>query len=484
MKKSLFIFILALFVTACGGRTEESHETVPLHGAAPAPPETAPSFPAPETAPPDERIPAPAPLVLESICIYRAAEYISKLEALLDAGEDTLWGANLNAPFAFADRFSRKAVANMPDNHGFLRRHEAGVYVGILPESVFIGTTATRVDDRLWGMVTWDFVEQFGHEPLKIVGVMAHEIFHAWQPQLFGGPHPGSPELAHMDDLDARITVMLEIDALFTALESYGDERIAAIQDALSIRAHRRRIHPGRAVAENLFEIHEGTATYIEARLGRQYMADKAVLIERLLNEHFRGQSLHHFGYITGALYGLLLTDLGADWKAGLGWRDDLGALLKEAAGITELRPFAELDLAQYEQIRAAETAWVENLNRLIQDAVALFAGPTLRFDTDGIFDADDSYFDTLVSPLDLIGQRHWVFYGDFVYTHTFGQIGFTGGFLLMGRARNNLEVSAQEIEIQENRVIGYNWILTLNDGYEICPFPRGGSFYIERAPD
>ena len=90
----------------------------------------------------------------------------------------------------------------------------------------------------------------------------------------------------------------------------------------------------------------------------------------------------------TGAMYGFLLDEFISDWKQGLGYDSDLGELLQAAAGISELKPFEDLDLEiySYTEITNFETIWVDNYRQLIQEADEFISGTVLRIASDSEF--------------------------------------------------------------------------------------------------
>jgi len=473
--KFVLIGVFMLALAACGRDTNNpdnrayANEAEQLRVAEPTPEPPPAPIPIPAVIPEPTPKPTPPPAPVNPICFYRAAEYIATMEAWFDADDGALWGVNLRAPFAFACGVTRYAVANMPDNRGIFERHESGLYVGILPQGIVIGTTATHVDDRMWGMMTWSFVEDFSDGTDYVARIMAHEVFHAWQPELFEGPETwfSRAAFAYMDTFDARVSVRLEINALKHALYSIGNERLAAINDALSIRAERRRRNFGAGANENVFEIAEGTATYTDIRLARSDVAGILEVIEIYTRQFDYGRVRHLFGYITGALYGFLLDEFNSDWKIGLTWGCDLGALLKEAAGIMELTPFAELDLELYgyTEIAAIEAEWAINYARLVQEAIEAFTGRTLRLDRRVGVIGDDR--DVNILHITELGMSATVIYGSFTFTFPGGKFTITDGFLLMGRLGGS-EFPAAGIEIDGNRITGQNWVLVLNDGYEV----------------
>jgi len=399
-----------------------------------------------------------------------ATYLLANMTDVFNEDNGALWGTHLNAPFMIADAATREIITNMPDNYGNLVR-QGDVYVGVLPDGIFIGNTIMQINNQIWGMMTRQLVEGHIDDTEFIVRTMIHELFHAWQPTLFAGTQ-GHGDTNHMDNLDARISTMLELNALLTALDSEGDDRIAAIHDALSIRAERRQDNHRGALGENAMEINEGTAVYTEIRLTLNDMTDIIDWISEYIDRLIKGQSLRGVGYISGVLYGLLLDELGTDWKNGLSWDADLGVLLQEAAGIAELTPFDKLDLTPYgyAEIAAFELAWVENNARLMHEAWELFNGPvlylpagTLGFGRNNMLHMDFGI----------------VYYGAITAIGAFGRLDVTEGFLHLSQSAFYFyEVLAQDIEIYGNRITGPNWVLTLNDGFELREVD-GGHFSI-----
>jgi len=268
----------------------------------------------------------------------------------------------------------------------------------------------------------------------------------------------------HMATLNARISVRLEINALLAALHSTGDDRLAAIHDALAIRTARRRINTSNAaLQENAIEIGEGTAVYTaEIRLPLDSMTDIVAYFEQYMETQIKGQAMRMFGYLTGAMYGVLLDELDVDWKQDLQWNTDLGALLQNATGFTTLAQVGTPDLERYgyTEVVAFETAWVENYERLILEAQELLSGPTLRIDRGGDFIYEDGSLLVLYLP-----RNEVAYYGSFTFVGSFGYLVVSDGFIRLGP---HYLIPAQDIAIHENHVIGPDWEIWLYDDYEI----------------
>jgi hypothetical protein len=373
-------------------------------------------------------------------------------------------------------------------------------YVGVLPDDAFIATGLILVgfEGQVWPMMSWAFREYLydtKEAEWDVVQVMVHEAFHWWQPQLFCGPESSYLEIDfelshsdHMDDLFGRVSVQLEINALIAALRSTDEEaRLAAIQDALSIRAERRNRYPEAAVHENIVEVSEGTATYTDLRLVKCAIDLILDWIEWHVMTRISGSTglSHGFGYVTGALYALLLDEISADWKEKVQWNSgmatDFGGLLQVAAGITELTPFDELDLEQYgySEIVAVETAWVENHARMVQEAFETFQDvPMLLISDLGELSlGGDIEVFSIPSLAPFEGGLGTVFYGDFEYFGPFGRLTLRQGHLLLDSPH---QIPAPHIAIDGSRASCHNWMLELNDGFLIEEVD--GNFRVVRA--
>jgi len=478
----LILIVVFLVILGYGTDTEENEQAVATP--APSPGAAAPTDPFPFPfmhdliqMPPSER-PQPPNDDWSEFSVENAEWLLSRLDEVLKRDNGTLWGVNLRAPFMIVNAFTRDVVANMPDNNGNLEK-QGDVYTGTLHETALIGTTATKVYDRWWGMMTWGFIDDFSDDLDYVVQVMVHELFHAWQFELFEGERRLQNN-AHMDELDARISVRMEVNALMKALEATGFDRLAAIKDALSIRAERRRNFDSAALEENLFEISEGTAVYTDLMLTININELRNIItyMELFIEKQIHGQSMRTFGYTTGALYGFLLDELGADWKQGLRFDSDLGVLLQEAAGISELTPFENLDLELYgySEITAFETEWLDYYERLLREANEIFNETLLRITSDGeIRDWNPDYAQVLH-----LQGREVAFYGRFSFKGDFGRLIVNDGFLLLGRTTSYYEISARNIETEGNRLVGLGWVIELNDDYELRE--AGDFYYIDKS--
>ena len=287
----------------------------------------------------------------ELLLIAEMACFLAAIHALWDADDGAMWGVPLHTPIIFVDD-TRVAVASHPDWQGeFVRQYfdDVPVYVGTRwPPAYYSYLPWDGQTGVVW---SWRYVQSHINEESResILRLITHSGFHARQLYIMGFKGASPAGLPH--GTEAWISFNLEASALAQALRSTGDERLAIIHDALSIR-HARRQAFDSAYAENWLQISEGTAVYTETVLvhGSQEAVD--VIIERL--EMLIGMSNSatraalDISYAGGAAYGILLDDFGIDWRPYVDRYADLGLMLKEGLGITEFIPLEEIDLEKY----------------------------------------------------------------------------------------------------------------------------------------
>ena len=501
---ALAIFLLS-FLASCGNRAAEES---PAEREATPTPLPAPLH-SPATPEPVYTLPAASELSTHifdnthifddctsnhetAICLTCASTLITMMGEIFDRDDGAMWGTHLRKPFMFACPVTRFAVASQQDLHNHLERQADSVYVGILPEAVWIGNTVTEAFGELWGMVTVSYAQSIMPDVNRVVGIMIHELFHAWQPELFAGERYTGSFFIPIAEIDARVQIMVEITALLHALASYGEERIQAIHVALSAREARRQQNPGVSYRENSGEIHEGTAVYTELRFVTEDFTEQVRWLNNYVDTHFRDSSLFIFGYATGALYGLLLDALDVNWRIGLNWNTDLGALLREAAGMHTLTPFDEIDMSPfgYDEIRATEIAWVARYERHLADAKRIFAQPTLFVPRGGELSLNYDNINLLFLPARQQGMNYVVYFGDLIFEHAFGRIVISNGHMMLHRAHvissdgSNVtffnEITAYDMIFDEYGASTAYWTLQLNPGYRIVR--RDGNYQIRGA--
>lgn len=262
--------------------------------------------------------------------IEQARRYFQEAQVLWKQDAGRLWGLSLEGPMLFADRQTHRVVANQKDEEGRLRP-EGDVFVGQLPAQMGIANTALDWAGKHWTMVAWPLPK----DPEARAVLMMHESWHRVQDRL-GFPGTG-PKNSHLDTLEGRFWLQLEWQALKEALVRQGDQRRAAIQDALLFRGHRRSLFKEARAEERALEMHEGLAEYTGIKLSGMKDAEQVLYTAKILQH--RPSALptfvRSFAYLSGPAYGLLLDATGKDWRKELRATDDLGTLLQNAMALT-----------------------------------------------------------------------------------------------------------------------------------------------------
>ncbi|MDR2168146.1 MAG: hypothetical protein LBE35_09915 [Clostridiales bacterium] len=239
----------------------------------------------------------------------------------------------------------------------------------------------------------------------------------------------------------------------------------------MSIRAERRQNHTLQARQENSFEIAEGLALFTDTALILDGLEEMLDSLEDMVQGIAGNGGLSSFGYWTGALYSLLLQEVGADWTGGIRGNTDLAELLRNELNINELRDFNQinLELYGYSEIVATESAWLARVDEIRQGAVDSFAGnPILLLDGAVTYDSHtrDNFFMEVFWFFEQGNLPQMVLYGSFTMTGAWGEIALNEGYTRHQDFGH--WVSAADMEIDGNIVRTPTWTLELNEGFEV----------------
>lgn len=226
--------------------------------------------------------------------LKQTAEILNRTEA------KDLWNVALNAPIIIVDHLANKMYFTGIEN---------GKVQPIRQESW---------DNKV--PLANSFVEYDGKKQVVImhialmdnscegrVNLLAHEIFHLHQNSL--GIQNVPSENSHMDEVQGRTLLQMEMKALQQALDS-DLKSLDDLHDALYIRAYRQSLYPNNN--EDLYELNEGLAEYTGMKLS---VNDVISYLKNKLNYYSNIGYTNAFGYATGAAYALLLDTLYPQWK-------------------------------------------------------------------------------------------------------------------------------------------------------------------------
>jgi len=232
-------------------------------------------------------------------------EYLSKKENV------KLWNHTLYGSLLFINQKDRIIIANEPDTKGFLQK-DGNVYTGILPKEINIANTDFDWNGKRWSMVMLPLPKDYNERQNLII----HELFHRIQP-VIGFSNLIRKQSNHLDDLNGKIFLKLELTALTKALESDSSAiRQKYIKDAILFRHYRYELYPGAKEAENTLDIKEGLAEYTGSILsGRTDKELKKHYIKAINDFYSYPTFVRSFSYVTIPVYGYFMNLKNINWN-------------------------------------------------------------------------------------------------------------------------------------------------------------------------
>jgi hypothetical protein len=330
-----------------------------------------------------------------------------------------------------------------------------------------------------WGGVTWAaymWDSLVNTTPSYAKAILLHELFHATvQRKLALAAQSPLPE--HLDSMDGRYWLRLEWRALARALRESGEQRKAAVRDALAFRQARRMLNTAAAENERAIEITEGLAAYTGTAAAAPSGDDAVAGALELLTSGETGESfVRTFAYTSGPAYGLLLDVSSSEWRRRIRGTDDLGAFLASALSV---QPAADATTAAARyggaEIRAAE----EQRERQRQDRLAelrrqFVDGPVLviRGGGSGMSNSTGAV---------VIPNAGTVFFGPYRHNGASGTLEAEKGVLVEsdGSARR----VPGPVRRDDTTLAGDGWTFTLKPGWVIRDGPRRGDYEVVRQP-
>ena len=222
-----------------------------------------------------------------------------------------LWNHQLYGPILLVDKNSRVIIANEPDNKEILTK-EGSVYVGILPKEINISNTAHNWNGKRWTMVMLPLPKDYNER----LNLLTHELFHRIQPEL-GFVNISNKKGNHLDEVNARIFLRLELEALKKALMSKSDSlRQIHIRNALLFRNYRDKLFPDEKEDENNLEINEGLAEYTGSILSKRSDEKLKEHYIQAINNFYNNQTfVRSFAYVTIPVYGYFMNLKNPNWN-------------------------------------------------------------------------------------------------------------------------------------------------------------------------
>lgn len=412
-----------------------------------------------------------------SIDLALVNQYFQEAKAICDRESGKLWGISLCGPILFADSSTRMVVANQSDIEGNLTKM-GYVFVGQLPEKEGVANTSVVWGGVKWTMIVWPLPED-EHERAQLV---FHESFHRIQDQL-GLPWTTLIGADHLDSMEGRIWLQLELRALRTALMHKGAERKKAIEDALIFRSYRRELFPKADTEENSLEMNEGLAEYTGVKLrGSSDLETVEYLAKRLENAKDAPTFVRSFAYVSGSSYGILLDEEGLDWRKNLKPCNELGVLLQQSLSIRlpeNLKLEAEERSKGYggDVLRALETEREsDRKKRIAEYRTRLVDGPVLMLPfargLNFVFNPSE------ILPLEGLG----IVYPTLRVTGDWGILTISNGALVIYEGERVGVYVPAPVDPNAQPLQGISWTLKLDAEWKIKPGERKGDYLLKKT--
>ncbi len=406
-----------------------------------------------------------------SIDIDEAQKYLSEVKEFYRDDNERLWGKELYSPLLFIDPVTLDVLANEPDNEGKLTQN-GDVYIGKFPKDKAIANSITEFGGKNWAMVMWPLPKDpmNPEDTSQICITIMHEMFHYQQDSLnlmsseYINLDNSSFQNSHFQNMEARILLQLEWNALHKALNSEGAEKKEAVADALTFREKRRELFTSASVGENEREISEGLANYTAYKL--RY-SDREELINATAENRamvlFMNSLEGMFGYQSGLVYGLLLDDSLYDWKKVVRYDSDLGLILKDAFDIKGLNKFEEIkEDYGYNDIYMVEHELQQKKNAQIERFKAIFSeDDTLKLKL-------SANVQIAMNPSTMLTiEGLGTIYQDCELKDTWGTLTVSNGNCLITNDFKNVLLTNHGEIINESTINGTNWILQLSPEFQ-----------------
>ena len=243
--------------------------------------------------------------------ISKYEKVFKELKTYLTKENGNLWKYQLYGPILLVKREGRTIVANEKDTKGILTKN-GEIYTGVLPKEINIANTAIDWNGKRWTMV----VLPLPKDNNELLNLLIHELFHRIQPEIgFANLHQKSCN--HLDNIEGRIYLKLELEALKKALTTNDKQQQKEhIKHALFFRAYRYQIFPNAKESENLLELNEGLAEYtgtiLSDRNDKDLKTHYIQAIERLYNN---STFVRSFAYRTIPVYGYFMKKENSSWN-------------------------------------------------------------------------------------------------------------------------------------------------------------------------
>ncbi len=260
----------------------------------------------------------------DTVLINLADRYFKETKSISDKDDGKFWGLPAYGPIMIVDPEERIIYANEQDSLNSLVRVK-DIYIDLLPDTEAVANTSVYWRGKRWTMLLW---ESLSKNDLKRNRLIFHELFHSMQDRL-GLPLKGG-FADYLDQKEGRIYFRLELEALKSALASHGHKRKKDLQNAYNFRMYRYKLFPAAKEIESGMEWSEGLAEFTGVSLSKINVGTKNEYLRNILDSAhvFYPSFMRSFAYITGPVYGQLLSEKKPGWQRQITSKDNFPKLL------------------------------------------------------------------------------------------------------------------------------------------------------------
>jgi hypothetical protein len=381
-----------------------------------------------------------------------------------------LWNRDLYGPLLFVNQETRKIYTNYPDSAGILVK-EGKIFTGILPANINLANTSLKWGGKTWAMVMLPLPKN-KYDKLEL---LCHELFHSSQHTL--GFNNKNSDNAHLDRLEGRVYLRLELEALRQAVFSKTiSEANENLSNAIFFRKTRYSIFPLAAAEENLLELNEGLAVYTGLMMSsRDAAGTKKYLDTRLTEFQSYPTYVRSFAYVTTPIYGYILAQRVKYWNRQVADTTDLTGFFIKALKLNVPVTLCHDCMNQYgfDKIAGEESEKEEAKGNKIAEYKRLFIEEPhfeIHFENMNIsFDPRNPV------PLDEYGTV----YPTMRITDNWGILTVKEAALL-GKKWDKVILS-EPVMIAPGKISGNGWVLELNNSYTIIQNTSDDSFILEK---
>lgn len=389
------------------------------------------------------------------------ASLFKRLKKQLNKKRSLLWNQTLYGSILLVDRNTRIVFANDSDNMGVLKK-TGDIFIGKLPKEINIANTSIDWGGKTWAMIMLPLPKN----SINTLNLITHELFHRLQPEL-GFSTFNMSSCDHLDELEGRIYLKLELNALEKALSLNNKNEIKAhLRRALLFRLYRYNLYPSGKSLENNLELNEGIAEFTSRIISPVSEKSKREILKSRINSYLEDDSfVRSFAYYTIPVYGYFLHKNDKKWHLNLNSKSDLTDLILKNLNIeipSNLESYVKSfrDSYSYQEIYKVESElYLNKLKELAQMDELFKRNPTLMIP----FQKMNISFDpNNVRPYRNLGS----IYSSVRIVDNWGILTVNSSALI-SKDWTNVKIS-QPTKIENNQIIGDGWQLKANPGWKV----------------